>query len=182
MKLKSSFTFIFALILFFCFSDVRVSAQSDHETPEKLVAAVYDVISGEAGKQRDWDRFRSLFHPSARMIATGRNPNTGAMNASALTTEDYISRTNEMFLRDGFIEREIKNRTERFGNIVHVFSSYEAFRTVKDEKPFLRGVNSFQLIFDGKRWWVVTILWQAEDKDTPLPKNLDRRTSGKSRR
>jgi hypothetical protein len=87
-----------------------------------------------------------------------------------------------MFLRDGFIEREINNRTERFGNIVHVFSSYEAFRTVKDEKPFLRGVNSFQLIFDGKRWWVVTILWQAEDKDTPLPKNLDRRTSGKSRR
>lgn len=182
MKHKSSITFIFTVISFFFFSDASVKAQSDHETPEKLVAAVYDVISGEAGKQRDWDRFRSLFHPSARMIATGRNPNTGVLNASALTTEDYISRTKEMFLRDGFIEREIKSRTERFGNIVHVFSSYEAFRTTKDEKPFLRGVNSFQLIFDGKKWLVMTILWQAEDKDNPLPKTLDRRSSGKYRR
>jgi hypothetical protein len=151
-----------------------VVAQSDHESPERLVAAVYDVISGEAGKERDWERFRSLFHPSARMIATGRNPNTGAFNASALSPEEYISRTNDMFLRDGFIEREIKSKTERFGNIVHVFSSYEAFRTAKDEKPFLRGVNSFQLIFDGKRWWVMTIMWQAEDADNPLPRDLDR--------
>jgi hypothetical protein len=57
--------------------------------------------------------------------------------------------------------------------MVHVFSSYEAFRSAKDEKPFLRGVNSFQLLFDGKRWWVMTIMWQAEDKDNPLPTDLD---------
>jgi hypothetical protein len=173
MKLKPAFTLIFSTILFFCFSDAKVNAQSDHETPEKLVAAVYDVISGEAGKQRDWARFNSLFHPSARMIATNRNPATGIVNSASFTPDEYIARTNDMFLRDGFIERQIKSRTERFGNLVHVFSSYEAFRTAKDEKPFLRGVNSFQLLFDGKRWWVMTIMWQAEDKDNPLPADLD---------
>ena len=156
------------------FATKPAQAQTDHETPEKLIAGVYDVISGEAGKQRDWQRFKSLFHPAARLIATGKNPNTGAVVALSMTPDEYITR-NEAFLRDGFIEREISSKTDRFGNIVHVFSSYEAFRSTKDEKPFLRGVNSFQLIYDGKKWLVMSILWQAEDKDTPLPAHLDKR-------
>ncbi len=168
--IRALFTVTIALLTF---GSHHANAQTDHESPEKLVAAVYDVISGEAGKQRDWERFRSLFHPSARMVATGRNPTTGALSATAWTPDEYITRTNDAFLRDGFLEREIKSKTERFGNMVHVFSSYEAFRSAKDEKPFLRGVNSFQLLFDGKRWWVMTIMWQAEDKDNPLPTDLD---------
>ena len=168
-KLLLALAFSFTL-----FTAGRAEAQTDHESPERLVAAVYDVISGEAGKQRDWERFRSLFHPSARLIATGRNPNTGAVVVVSMTPEEYITR-NEAFLRDGFIEREIGSKTDRFGNIVHVFSSYEAFRSTKDEKPFLRGVNSFQLVYDGKRWLVMTILWQAEDRDNPLPAHLDKR-------
>ena len=172
---RISLIFIFFVTLF-SISAMDTKAQSDFESPERLVAAVYDVISGEAGKQRDWERFKSLFHPSARMIATNRNVATGVLISVSLTPDEYISRTNEAFLRDGFFEREIRNKTERFGNIVHVFSSYEAFRTLKDEKPFIRGVNSFQLIFDGKRWWVMTILWQAEDKDNPLPADLTKKS------
>src|SRR5580658_7280184 len=40
---------------------------SDVDTVEHLVAALYDVISGPAGKPRDWDRFRSLFLPDGRL-------------------------------------------------------------------------------------------------------------------
>lgn len=172
-KHNSKIVIGFALVLAL-FAVKRTDAQTDHETPERLIAAVYDVISGEAGKQRDWERFRSLFHPTARLIATGRNPNTGAVVVIPMTPDEYITR-NEAFLRDGFIEREIVSKTDRFGNIVHVFSSYEAFRSAKDEKPFLRGVNSFQLVYDGKKWLVMTIFWQAEDKDNPLPALLDKR-------
>jgi len=50
-----------------------------------------------------------------------------------------------------------------------VFSTYESRRTLNDEKPFMRGINSFQLWYDGKRWWVITILWQGESPDTPIP-------------
>jgi hypothetical protein len=52
---------------------------------------------------------------------------------------------------------------------VHVFSTYEARQKADDPKPFMRGINSIQLFNDGKRWWVVSILWQSESPDNPLP-------------
>ena len=137
-------------------------------SPETIVAAVYDVISGPAGQKRNWDRMRTLFVPDARMIPIGKRP-TGEITRRVLTVEDYIGNSGPFLEKDGFFETEIGKKTEQFGNIVHVFSTYESKRTLKDEKPFMRGINSFQLWYDGKRWWVITILWQSETKDTPIP-------------
>ena len=137
-------------------------------SPEAIVAAVYDVISGPAGQKRNWDRMRTLFVPDARMIPTGKRP-TGESTRRVLTVEDYITNPGPFLEKDGFFESEIGKKTEQFGNIVHVFSTYESKRTLKDEKPFMRGINSFQLWNDGKRWWVITILWQSESQDTPIP-------------
>jgi hypothetical protein len=50
-----------------------------------------------------------------------------------------------------------------------VFSSYESKRTAQDAKPFSRGINSIQLLNDGKRWYVVTIFWDSERPDNPIP-------------
>ena len=41
---------------------------------DAIMKAIYDVISGDAGKPRDWDRFRALFHKDARLIPSGKNP------------------------------------------------------------------------------------------------------------
>jgi integrase len=68
--------------------------------------------------------------------------------------EDYISSSGPFLEKNGFFETEIGRKTEQYGNIVHVFSTYESKRTLKDEKPCMRGINSFQLWYDGKRWWV----------------------------
>ena len=135
---------------------------------DAIMAAVYDAISGDAGQPRDWDRFRSLFHKDARLIPTGRTKE-GVVSASALSPDDYIKRA-EPFLMKGFFEREIARRVEKYGNIAHVFSTYES-RHKKDEKqPFARGINSFQLLNDGRRWWIVTIYWQGESPDNQIPK------------
>src|SRR6478672_9623729 len=45
---------------------------ADVASMESIVAALCDVISGPAGKKRDWDRMRSLFIPGARLIPTGK--------------------------------------------------------------------------------------------------------------
>ena len=140
----------------------------DVSSPEALVAAVYDVISGPAGQKRNWDRMRTLFVPDARMIPTGKIP-TGESIRRSLSVEEYITSSGPFLEKDGFYETEIGKRTEQYGNIVHVFSTYESKRAVSDEKPFMRGINSFQLWNDGRRWWVITILWQSESKDTPIP-------------
>ena len=142
----------------------------DVSSIDAIIKSVYDVISGEAGQKRDWNRFRSLFHRDARLIPTGKNPNTGLTGARAVTPEEYIKRSEPFMEKEGFFEREKARRTEIFGNIAHVFSTYESFHKASDKKPFMRGINSIQLLNDGKRWWVMTIYWQAETSEIQLPK------------
>ena len=167
---------IFSVVLISAFNLMAQTTETKEANPadvasiDAIIKAVYDVISGDAGKQRDWDRFRTLFHKDARMIPTGKNPKTNLHGASVLTPEDYIKRTEPFFAKEGFHEREIARQTEIYGNIAHVFSTYESVHSLSDKKPFMRGINSIQLLNDGKRWWIVSIYWQAETPDNPLPK------------
>ena len=141
---------------------------SDVASMDSIVATLYDVISGPAGKKRDWDRMRSLFIPGARLIPTGKRQ-SGEIASRVLTVEDYINASAKPLEEGGFFEKEVARRTETFGNIAHVFSTYESGRKTDDAKPFARGINSIQLMNDGKRWWIVTIFWQGEGPDNPLP-------------
>ncbi|HUJ29780.1 MAG TPA: hypothetical protein VLY23_00760 [Candidatus Acidoferrum sp.] len=125
------------------------------------------MISGPAGQKRDWDRFRSLFAPGARLIPVNESK-TGGFVARTLSPDEYAARAEPYFEKNGFTEREIARRTERWGNILQAFSTYESRHDAKDPAPFERGINSFQLYFDGKRWWVMTIMWQGETPATPL--------------
>ena len=149
-------------------SPTPVANPADVGSIDAILTAVYDVISGPAGKKRDWDRMRSLFIAGARLIPTGPRPG-GSYGSRVLTVEDYVTRGSALFEKEGFFEKEIARRTESFGQIAHVFSTYEARHSSNDEKPFIRGINSMQLMNDGKRWWIVTIFWQAEDEKNPLP-------------
>lgn len=141
---------------------------ADVNSVDAIIAAVYDVISGPAGKKRNWDRMRSLFLPGARLIPTGPRP-TGGYGSRVLTVDEYISRAEPFFEKEGFYEKEASRKTEMFGQIVHIFSTYESRHAPDDAKPFQRGINSFQLMNDGTRWWLVTIFWQGEDEKNPLP-------------
>src|SRR5690606_5871596 len=117
---------------------------------------------------RDWDRFRSLFHPTARMAPSGVN-GEGVRVVRSLTPEDYIARSGPMLVRDGFHEREIARKEERFGHIAHVWSTYDSVRALSDPAPFMRGINSIQLFNDGTRWWVLNIYWQDATPEAPHP-------------
>jgi hypothetical protein len=148
---------------------VPVANAADVATLDGIMHAVYDVISGPAGQKRDWNRMRSLFIPGARLIPTSERPTTGEVGSRVLSVEDYITRGGPYLEKNGFFEREAARRVEQFGNIAHVFSTYESRHKAEDAKPFARGINSFQLMNDGKRWWVVTIFWQEETTKNPLP-------------
>ena len=141
---------------------------ADVATVDGIVAALYDVISGTAGQPRDWDRMRSLFAPEGRLMAVGARPE-GVYVLRAMTVEDYIARNATAFATMGFFEREAARSTETFGQIVHVFSTYESRHARGDAEPFQRGINSIQLYHDGKRWWIVNVLWRAEDASLRLP-------------
>jgi hypothetical protein len=142
----------------------------DVESIDAIIGAAYDVISGPAGKKRDWNRERSLFYPGARLIPTASVPgrNDVDLEPQMLDVEGYISRV-EPLLQKSFYEKEVARRTDQFGRIAHVWSTYESRHDPSDPKPFMRGINSFQLFNDGSRWWILSVCWQHETAEHAIP-------------
>lgn len=138
----------------------------DVDSIDHIIAAVYDVISGPVGP-RDWDRFRTFFYSGARLIPSRRD-DKGVVTARVSTPDEYATRAQDFFSKEGFFENSVANRVEEWDHIAHVWSTYES-RHAKGEKPFARGINSFQLFNDGSRWWILTIYWEGEDPSHPLP-------------
>jgi hypothetical protein len=138
---------------------------ADEDSIESVTKAVYDVISGPAGP-RNWDRFKALFADGARLIVV--RVSGGRPSPVVMTVEDYVTRSGANMQTNGFYESEVARRIETFGNIAHVFSTYESRRTPGD-KPFARGINSFQLVKDGDVWKVMTILWDSEREGNAIP-------------
>ena len=149
----------------------RSANPADVESIEAIIAAAYDVISGPAGKKRDWERERSLFISGARLIPTaveaGRNDVDLA--PQILDVDAYIARVERYFANAGFYEKEVARRVEQFGQIAHVWSTYESRHDPNDPAPFIRGINSIQLFNDGSRWWILSIYWQHENPQHAIP-------------
>jgi hypothetical protein len=144
-----------------------VARAEDVASIDALITAMYATISGPPG-ERDWNRLRSFYLPGARMIPTGWRPN-GEDALRIMDIEQYIESVRPHFLQHGFFETEIARRTQRFGHIAHAFSTYESRHSPDDAQPFVRGINSIQLLWKHERWWVVNVFWQNESKEQPLP-------------
>ena len=142
-----------------------VAKAADTDSVDTAIRAVYDVISGPAGA-RDWARFKTLFADGARLIPVRSTQQGGA--PMVMTPDDYATRAGASFEKTAFYESEISRKVETFGNIAHVFSTYES-RRAPGEKPFARGINSFQLVKAAGAWKVMTIFWDSERADNPIP-------------
>jgi hypothetical protein len=144
-----------------------IADPKDVASADAIIAALYDANSVLVDQKRGADRFRSLFVPGARLMPTFRSP-SGPGVIRIQTVDDYVRAASSGPPRHGFSEREIARRSDAFGNIMHVFSTYEARRDSADTRP-TRGINSIQLFNDGARWWVVGVLWDNERPDKPIP-------------
>ena len=137
-------------------------------TIDAIVNSLYDAVSGEKGEARDWEFFRYLFHPEAKLIPSGTN-REGKSAARYITADQYVESSGKWLLENGFFETEIHREVDQFGIIAHVFSTYNAFKSLSDEQPFMRGINSIQLLNDGERWWIINIYWTQENPSNPIP-------------
>lgn len=140
---------------------------ADVGTIDSIITVLYAVISGPVGEPRQWDRFHSLMHPSARLMPTGCSP-AGQCSVRVWTPAEYQQRADSVLVAIGFFEKELHRTTERYGNIAQAFSSYESYRR-GETAPFSRGINSIQLFWDGTRWWIMSIFWDSERPGNPLP-------------
>ena len=149
--------------------EVSTAEPADVVSIDAIITAAYDAISGPAGKKRDWDRERSLYYPGARLIPTSRPGASKGLAPQTLDVDGFIARVEPYFAEHGFFEKEIARRTEQFGHIAHVWSTYESRHNEEDSEPFMRGINSIQLFHDDYRWWIVNIYWQQESVEDPIP-------------
>ena len=132
-----------------------------------MMKAYYEVISGPAGQARQWGRDHTLYIPGMHFVAMSVDKN-GKPQAEVVDHQQYVDRTDPQVVSKGFYEREIHRTTHRFGNIAHVFSTYES-RHAPGEKPFARGINSMQLAKTGQSWKMISILWDTEREGNPMP-------------
>jgi hypothetical protein len=107
--------------------------------------------------------------PEVRFVAM---PERDGRPAAWVTNHaGYARQSDQAFRRDGFFEREVHKVVRRYGNIAHVFSTYE-FRATEDGPATGRGVNSLQLYRDGTRWWISNVVWDGERPGNPIPSEL----------
>jgi len=139
--------------------------REDVESIEGIVKALYEVISGPAGT-RDWERERTLLHPSARLMPT--RVEAGEPVVEVFDCDGYIASRTPFFAANDFYETELCHRIERFGNIAHVWSTY-GYRRSPDGEIYGRGINSIQLFNDGGRWWVLSVFWDNERPGNAMP-------------
>ena len=141
------------------------------KTLDSTLENLYAVISGEKGEPRNWELFKYLFKPDAKLIPSGKTQ-SGIYKVRYMSPQDYIDGSGKWLVENGFFEKEIKRTTQTFGNITQVFSTYESFKSENDKTPFMRGINSIQLLNDGQRWWIINIYWTQETKSNPIPKQF----------
>lgn len=140
----------------------------DVSTIDGIVKAFYETISGPKGTPRQWSRDKTLYMPDVRFVSMSEDD--GKIRASVMDHQQYVNATNESFVKNGFNEREINRVVRRFGNIVHVFSTYEFTNDAGTDKG--RGINSIELYWDGVRWWISAASWDDERPNNPIPKEF----------
>jgi hypothetical protein len=142
----------------------------DVSSLDGIMKAFYEVISGPAGEVRQWSRDRTLYIPGVRFVSMGVNAK-GEPVAHVMDHQQFVDSTDTDLTAKGFFEAEIHRETKRFGNIAHIFSTYES-RITKDGLVIARGVNSIELFWDGKRWWIAGAIWDEERNGNLLPKEF----------
>ena len=146
----------------------------DVSTLDSIIRSLYESVSFPPSGQPDYKRLRSLFHPEGRLTPPKEDKTSKFL---VLDVESFIKRSTQFVVatgleRKGFHEKEIARRTESFGPIVHVFSTYESRHRAEDPRPIQRGINSIQLVKEDNRWWVLNILWELERPGNPIPKGF----------
>lgn len=141
---------------------------ADGAQVDKTIKALYDVISGPKGKQRDWDRFRSLCVEGCTFTGV-RHEAPDRARSHRMTVEEYIKRAGPFLEESGFFEREMHRKLEIFGNVAHAFSTYASFNEEGKKIPFARGINSIQLLKTPSGWKIFSVLWQQEATFIPIP-------------
>jgi hypothetical protein len=152
------------------FVPLSTARPGDVSSIDGIVRALYQSISGPPGQPRQWSRDRTLYIEGVQFVAMNED-SAHHPTARVMTYQQFVDATDAKLVKSGFFESEIHRKAERFGNIANILSTYES-RYSENGPVIDRGVNSIELFWNGHRWWIVTVIWDRERSDNPMPKEL----------
>ena len=148
-------------------------ANPDGASVDAILAALYDSVSHPDGAEPNWTKMRGIFLPVGMLIPPKR---ANQDMFTVLDVDGFRDRVREgaaNLKKEGktsaFFEKEVARKLDCFGNVCQAFSTYEGRHAPADEKPFVSGINSIQLVNDGQRWWVASVVWDTERPNNPIP-------------
>ncbi|MCF8332042.1 MAG: hypothetical protein K9H84_06285 [Bacteroidales bacterium] len=136
------------------------------KTIDGIINETLAFISGESKSSYNWGSFRLLFAADAQFMYLSHDKD-GQKTLHTMNLEEFARLGMQAYQQSDFSEYELKKTIDEYNGIAHVFQSYEASGDFGSE----RGMNSYQLIFDGKRWWITSILWTDNKNGIPIPEN-----------
>jgi hypothetical protein len=144
----------------------------DVGTQDGIVKALYESLSFATGSQPDFDRFKTLFREQALLVPPKSDK---ASPLHQIEVDLWVKKTVEHIVLDGMERKgghvtEVARRTSKFGTIVQIFSTFELRVKLNDPSPTQRGIYSMQLMRDNQRWWIVSLMWDFERTDLPIPR------------
>jgi len=144
----------------------------DGASVDAILNALYESVSHPDGAEPNWSRMRGIFLPVGMLIPPKR---ANEDMFTVLDVDQFRERVQKAQAAAkqkgepfGFFEKEVARKLDCFGNVCQAFSTYEARKAQADEKPFVRGINSIQMLNDGQRWWVASVVWDTERPNNPI--------------
>ena len=169
MKKIKLLTFTITLFFVFTINAQKTDYSNDTKSVQNILDAYYDCISGPIGEKRDFNRFKNLFHPSVKFTFSYWNKEETKASVMVFNNaEDFIKKLDYLD-KKGFYEYEISNKIDEFSAITQVFSTYTYRVEDKSTEP-KTGITSYQLFYDGERYWIMSMLWNIESKSYKIPK------------
>jgi len=143
-----------------------IAEPADVSSIDAIIKSLYDSITFSEGEGPYLDKFQSLFVSKALFIRINQD------GIDRMDLESFVSSFRER-IKSGalvsFVEEEISRTTNTFGSIAQIFSTYHKGISTEDPGAFTRGINSIQMYYDGRRWWISSILWEEEREGNPIP-------------
>ncbi len=127
---------------------------------DAVLPTLYGIVSGKADSHKNWGLMRQFFAPNAIVTPLFHDKN-GKVKAKAGSVDDFIELNKVYFKGKSFYESEVKRTVFTFGHMANILSTYES-RKEPDGLPYAKGINSFQLINDGRRWCVLSVTWDSD--------------------
>ncbi len=126
---------------------------------DKLVKSFFCLFTVEEGTKADLSAIYQLFIPEGLIIKCSN------INPEIYNLKQFIEPREKMFdtgLLKNFVEEELFEKTEIFGNIAHRISIYQKSGLMNGKEFINKGIKTMQFIKTPSDWKISSVAWDDE--------------------